>query len=64
MLFNVTDKGIPKVPDNFPVCPINHGITIDDVELVRLDSIGHETNRSSASIINACLFLLLSTYFV
>lgn len=64
MLFNVTDQGIPKVPDNFPVCPINHGIAIDDVELVRLDTIGHENNRSSASIISASLFLLVSTYFV
>ena len=43
MLLDVTDQGVPPVPDQFPTCRINTPNKIDEeVRLVRLDEIGQE----------------------
>ena len=45
ILLDVTDKGIPKVPADFPTCPVNSPRRIDKVELVPIESIGAELNE-------------------
>ena len=42
LLFDVTDKGVPAVPIDFPTCPIHEGQTIPD-KMVPLNSIGNKT---------------------
>ena len=46
ILLDVTDQGIPKVPNGFPTCPINSPKRIDKVELVPLESIGGTSNTA------------------
>ena len=43
VLLNVTDKGIPPVPSNFPTCPIHtkEDVTENEV-LVKLNTIGND----------------------
>ena len=62
MLLNVTDRGIPKVPDNFPTCPINEPDHIDEVKLVPIESIGNSRDGldgSSGADLSHFSFVLL-----
>ena len=62
MLLNVTDQGIPKVPENFPTCPNKAADKIDKVELVDLRSIGQNQPQESSSLKHSfwlfCLLLI------
>ena len=60
MLLNVTDQGIPKVPENFPTCPNKAADKIDKIELVDLSSIGQSQSKESSALTNHFwLFYLL-----
>ena len=62
MLLNVTDRGVPKVPVNFPTCPINEPDHIYEVELVPIESIGSsrdDLDGSSGVSLNHFYFVLL-----
>ena len=50
MLLNVTDQGIPNVPDNFPTCPINKPDHIDEVKLVPIESIGNSRDGLDSGV--------------
>ena len=47
ILLDVTDQGIPKVPADFPTCPVNTPKRIDKVELVPIESIGIDRTDQS-----------------
>ena len=49
LLLDVTDKGVPRVPANFPTCPNKKADRIESLELVDLRSIGTVEESSSKS---------------
>ena len=58
MIFDVTDQGIPKVPDNFPTCPIRGPEKIAASELVDRNGIGAPEPQLVVSDVRAdCLQL-------
>ena len=57
VLLDVTDKGIPPVPPNFPTCPIHTKEDVSDNRLVKLNTIGND--YSSAIGYNPHVFIFI-----
>merc|ERR1712131_237612 len=58
ILLDVTDKGIPPVPPNFPTCPV-HEVTPVSNELVQLKSIGNSNTNSALELTILSLSILI-----
>ena len=51
VLLDVSDKGVPPVPPNFPTCPIHDATVASNATLVDLSSIGTSNISSSTACI-------------
>ena len=58
ILLDVTDKGVPPVPPNFPTCPV-HEVTPVSNELVQLKSIGNSNTNSARELTMLSLSILI-----
>ena len=58
ILLDVTDKGVPPVPPNFPTCPV-HEVTPVSNELVQLKSIGNSNTNSARELTILSLSILI-----
>ena len=62
VLLDVSDKGVPPVPPNFPTCPIHDATVASNATLVNLSSIGNSNISSSTACIgvSSIVAILLS----
>ena len=65
ILFDISDQGVPSLPDNFPSCPVNTKQKMLDNHLVPLKDIRNDVYENSAknfylnTILTVFLFICL-----
>ena len=61
ILFDISDQGVPRLPDNFPSCPVNTKQKVLDNNLVQLEDIRKDFFESSSKsvIFNTILFVFI-----
>ena len=58
ILLDVTDKGVPPVPPNFPTCPV-HEVTPVSNELIDLKSIGNSNGARGISFLTLSILAFI-----